>query len=162
MAYVTRVLVVASVTSGSDDLLDALRARVEKSPARFHLVLPATGLGVAGREAAQPRLDDALARWRDAGLDADGEVGDNDPVVAVTEMWDPRAYDEVIVSTLPGHASKWMQFDLPHRVARLTDCQVTHVVSRPPASPRTDTQHVERERSPLGPLSVLAWGGRKD
>ncbi len=162
MAYVARVLVVASVTSGSDDLLDALRERVERSPATFHLLMPAAEPGALGREALEPRLAEALARWRAAGLDADGSVGVIDPIVAVSEAWDPRAYDEVIVSTLPGQSSKWMQFDFPHRVARITDSQVTHVVARLPGEGKPDFQpHPKRERSPLGPLSVLSWGGSK-
>ena len=82
--------------------------------------MPATGNGFAGREEAQGRLDEALERWREAGFDAKGMVGDPDPIVAVHETWDPRAYDEVIVSTLPGQSSRWLQSDLPHRVAQIT------------------------------------------
>ena len=162
MAYVSRVLVVASVTSTSDDLLDALRERVGRSPAAFHLLMPASEPGVVGREALEPRLEQALAVWHEAGLEADGRVGDMDPVVAVSEAWDPRAFDEVIVSTLPGYASKWMQFNLPHRVARITDSQVTHVAAGLPGAGKADYRPVpERERSALGPLSVLSWGGGK-
>jgi hypothetical protein len=54
-------------------------------------------------------------------------VGDPDPVTALREEWDPDRYDEVIVSTLPGRVSRWLQIDLPHRIQRLTDCQVRHV-----------------------------------
>lgn len=159
MAYAARVLVIASVTSGSDDLLEALLARVGRSPATFHLLLPAGEPGIEGRETAEPRLAGALARWREAGLEvAGGEVGDADPVLAVSEAWNPRAFDEIIVSTLPGHTSKWMRFDLPHRVAKITDCQVTHVVSRPPGVARELRSDPPRERPALGPLSVLAWG----
>jgi hypothetical protein len=162
MAYVSRVLVVANVTSASDDLIDALRARVDRSPASFHLLMPATDPGIAGREALQPRLDEALDRWRAAGLDAEGAIGDRDPTVAVAEAWDPRRFDEVIVSTLPGHASKWMQFDLPHRVARITDSQVIHVVARDPNVNRPVSRSVSgRERADPGLLSVLAWGDWK-
>jgi GABA permease len=162
MAYVSRVLVVANVTSASDDLIEALRARVDRSPASFHLLMPATDPGIAGREALQPRLDEALGRWRDAGLEADGEIGDKDPTVAVSEAWDPRTFDEVIVSTLPGSSSKWMQFDLPHRVARITDSQVTHVVAREPGAGKAEFRPVsERKRADPGLLSVLAWGDWK-
>src|SRR3954471_468210 len=159
MAYVTRVLVIANVTSASDDLIAALRARTERSPASFHLLMPATDPGISGREALRPQLDAALARWREAGLDADGEVGDQDPTVAVSEAWDPRRFDEVIVSTLPGASSKWMRHDLPHRVARITDCQTTHVLARDPAAATpVEYRPVERQKSDPGLLSVLAWG----
>jgi hypothetical protein len=38
-------------------------------------------------------------------------------------------YDEVVVCTLPTGASKWLQVDLPHRVAKITDAPVMHVVA---------------------------------
>ena len=66
-------------------------------------------------------------------------LGDADPIVAVQEAWDPGRYDEVVVSTLAEGASRWLQIDLPHRVAKLTDCQVRHVSvpERRPAPPTT-------------------------
>jgi hypothetical protein len=160
MSYVARVLVIANVTADTDDLVAALQARVEKGGARFHLLLPATQIGLAGREEAQPRLDGALAKWRAAGLECEGTIGDSDPVVAVSELWDPRRFDDVIVSTLPGQSSKWVRFDLPHRVAQITDVYVTHVISRLPAEPGV-VHTRESHREPLGPLAVLAWGRRE-
>lgn len=160
MAVHTKVLVVANVTAASDDLVDALKARAEKGPITPTLLMPAEQIGAAGREAAKERLEAALAKWREAGLEAAGILGDADPVEAVQENWDPRSYDEVIVSTLPGQTSNWIRFDLPHRIARITDAQVTHVVAR------DHVVHGEplppREKSSMGPLSVLSWGGRRE
>jgi hypothetical protein len=70
------------------------------------------------------------------GVPAEGVLGDSDPIVAVQETWHPGRYDEVLVSTLTEGSSRWLQVDLPHRVAKLTDCQVRHVAvppRRPPA-----------------------------
>src|SRR5215218_7246718 len=97
------VLVVANVTATSPTLLEALRHRAAERSETFTLLLPATQPGISGREGCQPRLEEALAAWREAGLECDGIVGDDDPVVAVQDMWDPRKFDEIIVSTLPGH-----------------------------------------------------------
>jgi hypothetical protein len=47
----------------------------------------------------------------------------------VSEAWDPAHYDEIIVSTLPTGVSRWLQVDLPHRIAKLTDAPVAHVVA---------------------------------
>jgi hypothetical protein len=103
----------------------------------------------------------ALERLREAGLEADGRAGHHDPVDAVTDVWDPKEYDEIVVSTLPGAASKWLQFDVPHRVARLTGVQVRHVL----ASDRREPAHSpapEREaQGVLAPLNVLTWGGAR-
>lgn len=155
------VLVVANLTAGSTHLLDALKARAERSPIRITLVMPAQGPGLGGREAVRERLDQALAGMREAGLEAEGAVGDADPMEAVAECFDPARHDEAIVCTLPGRSSKWLQYDFPHRVARFTGVPVTHVVAddlkpAPPTSPAPT-----HERQPLGPLSVLAWGGRR-
>jgi hypothetical protein len=155
------VLVVANLTAASTHLLDALKARAERGPIRITLVMPAQGPGLGGRDAVRERLDEALEGMRAAGLEADGAIGDNDPMEAVAECFDPARHDEAIVCTLPGRSSKWLQYDFPHRVARFTGVPVTHVVAddlrpAPPISPAPT-----HERAPLGPLSVLAWGGRR-
>jgi hypothetical protein len=160
MAATANVLVVASLTAGSKQLLEALKARAERSPIKLTLVLPAQGPGLAGREAARERLERALEAMRAAGLDADGVVGDANPMDAVAECFDPARHDEAVVCTLPGRSSKWLQYDFPHRVARFTGVPVTHVVADdlrpvPEAGPAP-----EHERAALGPLSVLSWGGR--
>ena len=155
------VLVVANLTASSTHLLDALKARAERSPIRITLVMPASGPGLGGREAVRERLDEALEGMRAAGLDAEGAIGDADPMEAVAECFDPARHDEAIVCTLPGRSSKWLQHDFPHRVARFTGVTVTHVVAddlRPAPATSPAPTH---EREPLGPLSVLAWGGRR-
>jgi hypothetical protein len=50
-------------------------------------------------------------------------------------VWDPGRFDEIVVSTFATGASRWMQVDLPHRVAKLTDCTVRHIESRPEPAP---------------------------
>jgi hypothetical protein len=155
------VLVVANLTANSQHLLDALKARAERSPIRVTLVMPAQGPGLGGREAVKARLDEALEGMRAAGLEANGAIGDADPMEAVAECFDPARHDEAIVCTLPGRSSKWLQHDFPHRVARFTGVPVTHVVAddlRPAPATSPAPTH---ERQPLGPLSVLSWGGRR-
>ena len=155
------VLVVANLTANSQHLLDALKARAERSPIRVTLVMPAQGPGLGGREAVKARLDEALEGMRAAGLEANGAIGDADPMEAVAECFDPARHDEAIVCTLPGRSSKWLQHDFPHRVARFTGVPVTHVVAddlRPAPATSPAPTH---EREPLGPLSVLSWGGRR-
>lgn len=154
------VLVVATVTAASDDLLAALSERVRRGavPVDFLLVMPASSPDAT---ATQPRLDEALARWREAGLSAEGVVGESDPVQAVAGACRPGRFDEIIVSTLPGQTSRWLRWDVPYRIGALTDLPVTHVVAvgmlrrehrggEPPPRP---------ERLPLGLLNVMAYRG---
>src|SRR5688572_10771481 len=152
------VRVLANVTAASGDLIGAIKRRAEKGPIDVTLLMPGQGPGLSGREAVRDRLDAALAAWRDAGIVAEGICGDANPMDAVAETWDPRRHDEVIVSTLPGQSSRWIQGDLPGRVARFTGAPVTHVVA---SDMRPEPHHgppPERDTSPLGPLGVLAWG----
>jgi len=131
MAYKTRVLVVANRTADSEGLAHALCERPDAADAAFTLLVPATGRGPnrpQGLENARSQLKAGVKRLRDSGLDVTGVVGDPDPIVAVAEAWQPGAFDEVVVSTLESDASRWLEFDLPHRIRKLTDCQVQHVV----------------------------------
>ena len=161
MVWRSSVLVVANVTATSDELLDVLSQRAARGPARFTLIVPATVFG-GGRAVAAKQLDEAVARMRDAGLEVEGRVGDADPIIAVTESWDPRRYDEIILSTLPTGLSKWLQADLPHRVAKLTGAVVMHVVSGPPKPHAEHIRVVEHENyGLLTPLAALGGAARR-
>src|SRR5215212_7845083 len=150
MAWEFSLLVVANVTAESEELLDCLRERATKGACRFTLVMPASG------QAARERLDAALARMREAGLDnVEGRVGDLDPVVAVMDVWDPMKFDEIVVSTLPTGSSRWMGLDLPHRLEKLTSVPVRHVVSKPMRQP-IPTGPPPKQPQKMGVLAALA------
>ena len=121
-AFKYRVLVIACRTADSPELHKAMGTRCELGPAAFTLVVPRAGSGTA-------TIQDLVDRLREAGFEVDGFDADADPIVAFQEAWDPGRFDEVIVSTLPTEASRWLQIDLPHRVARIADAPVTHVVA---------------------------------
>ena len=134
MSEKARVLVVANRTATSDELLEALVKRVERGPAEFFLVVPATPRGAswmtdmsAGTDAAEQSLQAALERWQGAGLEAMGRTGDADPLAATSDAMNDGEFDEVIVSTLPKHVSKWLHLDLPHKVAHATGLPTEHV-----------------------------------
>jgi hypothetical protein len=155
----TRVLVVANVTATSQELMAALR---ERGDVQATLLVPGSGPGLSGREAVQPQLQAALAAWREAGIECEGMAGAQDPIEAVHEVWAPGRFDEVLVSTLPGQSSKWLQFDVPHRIARLTDVPVMHVVALSMRPERPHGPAPVKEKPTLGPLSVLSWGGPRE
>jgi hypothetical protein len=152
------VLVIANVTAASDELCEKLSERGRREPVKFTLVVPATSAG-GGAGVAQQTVARAVERLRDAGLDVDGVVGNPDPAVAVTETWDPRRFDEIVVSTLPIGSSRWLSAGLPQRIARLTGALVTTVVCSPPKTPSVISAPPRHEERGLGPLAVLGWGG---
>jgi len=136
MTAEARVLIVANRTAATAALLEEVRARARRSPARFHLVVPATPRGlhrlvdpdVAGREEASANLEEALPKLSAAAChEVTGEVGDASPLAAITDAIHRGAgYDEIIVSTLPRCVSRWTRMDLPTQ-ARDLGLPVTHV-----------------------------------
>jgi hypothetical protein len=163
VAWKFRVLVVANVTATSPELLGALRERAARDAVRFTLLVPATGSGRGGREGARQRLGEALDRMREVGLEVEGRIGDSDPIAAVHDAWDPREWDEIIVSTLPAQTSRWLQVNLPHRVERITDMPVRHVVAkeRRPA-PRPTTPPSRERWGLLAPFRALGFGRSRE
>jgi hypothetical protein len=136
---------VANRTAESDELLAALRERAEQGPARFTLLVPATPHGMAwatdmhsGEAEADEHVARAVDRMRAAGLEVEGTRGDGDPGTAVQDILNAGGvYDDVVVSTLPVHLSRWLKLDLPHRVERITGLPVRHVEAqevKPPAA----------------------------
>ena len=137
MADKTNVLVVANRTAESPELLEALKARAAEGECSFTLLVPSTPQGIAwaadmhaGNEAAERHRQAFVDELREEGLDVrDAKVGDPDPLAAVADECNFSDYDEVIVSTLPLHVSKWLRIDLPRKVKAATGLPVTHVVA---------------------------------
>lgn len=127
-------LIVANQTLTSESLREAISARLADGPLEAYVVVPMTaGSRLHGweegevRAAAQTRLDEMLGRLRDMGIEADGEVGDRDPVMAVRDALRRRDVDEVIVSTLPRGLSRWLGEDVPARMRDSVRVPVTVV-----------------------------------
>ena len=138
MPWLTKLLVIANQTADSDELRDELARRAEAGPIEVTIVAPGTweaGDALAGHGAARRRVQRAAERLREVGIKARTHVGDSDPIIALDEVWDPRRFDEIIVCTLPGGSSRWLRYDLPHRVERYTGATVTHLVGHPAAVP---------------------------
>ncbi len=136
-----RYLVVANQTLGGEHLAEKLRACLAAGPSRFHILVPATqphehAVWTEGeaRAVAARRLERALARFRELGAEAEGEIGDERPLQAIADAVRERSFDEIILSTLPPGLSRWLRQDLPHRVERTFDVAVTHLVGEPEGS----------------------------
>ena len=127
-------LIVANQTLTSQSLADAIEARRAGGSMRAFVVVPLTPVGGRltwsddeSRDAARERLDEILARLRGIGVEADGEVGDRDPVMAVRDALRDREVDEVIVSTLPRGISRWLGEDVPSRLRDSVQVPITVV-----------------------------------
>jgi hypothetical protein len=144
MADKTRILVVANRTAMCGELRQAMLDRAGRGPVEFVLLVPATAHGASRAMdpysemgEATTQEERAMQAMREAGLDVvEGRVGDPDPLAAVEDELNLNGpYDEIIVSTLPTHLSKWLKLDLPHKVEGLTDKPVTHVIGQEVEAP---------------------------
>jgi hypothetical protein len=135
MSEPVHVLVVAHQTAATPGLLDAVRERAARGPAKFHLVVPQQAHGMhkvvdpqdAGVDEAQRVLDHALPKLSEAaGQEVTGSIGDPEPLMAIQDAVNLGNYDEIIVSTLPLGISRWLKLDLISKTRGL-GLPVTHV-----------------------------------
>jgi len=131
----TSVLVVAHQTAATSALLDAVRDRASHGATRFHLVVPKQPHGFHkyanphdhGTDEADAVLRDALPRLSEAaGGEVSGAIGDSEPLMAIQDALNLDHFDEIIISTLPLGASKWLKLDLVSK-ARGLGLPVSHV-----------------------------------
>ena len=151
----SRILVVANQTLGDDALLQLIQDRMAQGPCEFTLLVPATarahwsptemmghlGTGLPPHPSspktaeaddwarARQRLEFGIERLRRLGAEVDGDVGDGDPLQAITQALLRRRYDEIVLSTLPSGRSRWLRQDLPSKVRHHFDLPVTVVTA---------------------------------
>ena len=131
-----RILVVANETVGGPELLSILRSKAEGVNERILVVSPALNSQVrmwtsdedGARAAAQERLDTSLARLRQDGIQASGEVGDADPLQAIEDALRTFTPDEIVISTHPEGRSHWLERNVVGAARDRFDVPITHVV----------------------------------
>jgi hypothetical protein len=131
-----RVLVVANETVGGAELMDAIGELALAGRTHFHVVCPALNSRLrtwtsdedGARAAAQERLAATLRRLESVGIEADGEVGDLDPLVAIEDAVRTFHPDEIVISTHPPGRSNWLERGVVDAARERFDLKVTHVV----------------------------------
>jgi hypothetical protein len=132
------ILVIANETIGSDALYAAVsETAAELGSARVAIVAPALNSRVRhwisdedeARRAAERRLLECLDGLHAAGIDAEGWVGDADPMQAIVDALAIFAADEMIIATHPGGRSHWLERDLVGRARRHFPGPIAHVVA---------------------------------
>jgi GABA permease len=132
-----RCLVVANKTLLSEELLEAVRSRMAERPCEFHLLVPVSHPWRAWSDGsikatARARLAEGIAHFAEHGVQCTGDIGDNNPVFAVTDLLLRERFDEILISTLPSGPSAWLHQDVPARLRRIVNVPVTHVVTVAP------------------------------
>lgn len=132
-----RVLVIANQTVAGRALLDEIAARCKGRAAEVRVITPALTASQLQHWAsdtdqatadAQERLEASLGAIRELGVSADGEVGDQDPNVALEDGLRAFAADEVIISTHPQERSRWLEHGVVEKARAEVPLPVTHVV----------------------------------
>jgi len=129
------ILVVANETVAGQALIDAVVKRAADGPVAVHVIcpqnMPKHGYVIYDEtvaDAAMHRLEMTIAQFKEAGIQATGELMDPNPYTAVMDALGDRDYDEIIISTHPETRSGWLRQDLIDRVATATRRPVEHVV----------------------------------
>jgi hypothetical protein len=131
-------LAVANRTASGDELLDALKAKVDAEEQKergrlFIVVIPLEGGDGQATRRARTRLKLVLDRLHQAGMYGAGMIGDPDPYTAIMNALQYFRVDDILISTFPETKSGWLRADLIERVRRTTNLPVEHVVQEDPS-----------------------------
>jgi hypothetical protein len=128
--------VVANETVGGRALQDVIREKSKGVQEHVLVVSPALNSPLRhlasdedqARSDAQARLDDSMAKLREAGISARGEVGDADPLQAIEDALRTFGPDEIVISTHPEGRSHWLERGIVSGARERFAVPVTHVV----------------------------------
>jgi hypothetical protein len=131
-----RLLVVANETVSGTELLAELRRQTEDRSVQVLIVCPALNSPLrhwvsdedGARASASSRLAESLAAIRALGVEAQGEVGDGDPIQAIEDALRTFQPDEIVISTHPEGRSNWLERDVVRSARMRFGLPVTHVV----------------------------------
>jgi hypothetical protein len=132
-----RILVVANETVGGHTLRQTIHEHSEDYREHVLVVCPALNSPLRhwasdedpARAAAQDRLQKSLARLRELGIDARGEIGDAEPLQAIEDWVRLFGPDEIIISTHPPGRSHWLEKGVVEGARERFAVPITHVVT---------------------------------
>jgi len=131
-----RVLVVANETVGGDELMEVIGELALADKSLFYVICPALNTRLKtwtsdedpARAAARIRLQTMLERLSSVGVEAQGDIGDVDPLVAVEDAVRLFRPNELVVSTHPEGRSNWLERGVVSALRERYEMPVTHVV----------------------------------
>ena len=164
-----RALVVVNEQVAGSELRDALLARLDRDVSEIFVVAPALAdsglkhtMGDVDEaiEPARERLRSTLQELRGAGLSAEGEVGDSDPVQAISDeivKFDP---EQILVVAHRDEEGAFAEKGLLEQAERDFDLPVTELVVNREAEPEVlDVKKLgawRRAQEGLAPLPQLS------
>jgi hypothetical protein len=135
-----RILLVAGDAAEADSLPRTMQARA-RGTAQVLVVAPALNSRLrhwtsdedGARAAAEDRLRRCLTRLRAHGVQAEGVVGDADPLQAVADTLPAFPADELVIATGSARGARRLHHSVVERARSRFDLPVLHVVATPDA-----------------------------
>lgn len=124
---ITHTLVVATKTINSQELVSRLIERAEKSPHRYTFIAPRSG--EVSREDICENLARTLSAMYDKEIDATGQPMSPDPLTAIRNANEHYRLDDILISTLKGEKSEWIEKGLVQEAEKATGKPVEHIES---------------------------------
>jgi hypothetical protein len=142
---VVHTLVVGTRTIASPELIARLRELAAEKPHRYTIICPKSG--EISRGEVCERLARALAELYRSEIDATGQPMSPEPFAAIENAVHHFRIDDILISTLAGQQSKWLEEGLIERVQAITDKPIEHFeasdtrVERVPAAEPAGVEH---------------------
>ena len=122
---VVHTLVVGTQTINSPELIAHLKQRSADKPHRFTIICPRSG--DLSREEVCARLARTLAELYRSDTDATGQPMSPEPFAAIQNAIEHYRIDDILISTLAGEQSKWLEQGLIEKVKAITDKPIEHL-----------------------------------
>jgi GABA permease len=135
--HAPQILVIANRTCPCPTLVDEIARRLGNGDGEVLVIAPALNSRMRhwvsdvdeAIARAHHRVDLALAGLRERGIDARGEVGDANPVLAIADALAAFPATEIVIVTHPPGQSNWLEHRLIERATSRFDLPITHLVS---------------------------------
>jgi hypothetical protein len=133
-----RVLVVAAEEHIEEPLERELAKRASDREVEVKVVVPAltdtrfqhaAGAVDEPLERARGELERSLDQAREAGVEAEGQVGDSDPMLAIDDALFDFPADEIILVTHDAEGSRWLEDDIFDRAKSQFEPPITRWVA---------------------------------
>ena len=131
------ILVIANRTCPCPTLVDEVARRANNTPTAVLVVAPALNSRLRhwvsdvddAVARARERVRFAVAELRERGVSARGEVGDANPLLAITDALADFRASEIVIATHPEGHSNWLERGLIEKATARFDLPITHLVS---------------------------------
>lgn len=158
-----RALVVANEAVAGEELRERLIRELSDGTSKVFVVAPALAGSALKHymgdvddaiEPAGERLRRTVEELRDAGIDAEGEVGDSDPMVAIGDEIQKFHPDQVLVVAHRDEDGAFAEQGLLEQLERDLDLPVTELVVE---SERSEPHLIDVERTEAGAARDRGW-----